>query len=187
VTAINLTNGGTGYTAAPAISFASGGGAGAVAAATISGGVVAAIAPVFGPNNTVNTINFDSANNRWLIGGSFTSYNGGSTLNRLARISASGAIDSSFNPNVNGTVLGIFVQPADGAVLFAGSFGTVGGATSRLLARVNGTTAVRDAALGVAFRSVGAVNKIMPLPGGNCWWRERFPTSETRRRAISRG
>lgn len=47
VTAISITNGGSGYTSAPTISFSGGGGTGAAATATITGGVVTAV--------TVNT------------------------------------------------------------------------------------------------------------------------------------
>jgi len=43
VTTVTVTNGGSGYTSAPAVSFSGGGGSGAVAVATVSGGQVTAV------------------------------------------------------------------------------------------------------------------------------------------------
>ncbi len=119
-----------------------------------------------GANSTVNAIAYDGANDRWLIGGSFTSYNGSATFNRLLRLNAAGALDTAFNPNVNSTVNSIFVQAADNAVVFGGSFGTVGGTGfTRLLGRVSAAGA-RDTAVMGNFRVPGSVSRILPLPGG---------------------
>ncbi|MBI5770412.1 MAG: immunoglobulin domain-containing protein [Verrucomicrobia bacterium] len=171
ITAITITAGGSGYTTLPTVAFSGGGGTGAVATATIStGGAVTAINLIgSGPSSTVNSLAYDSANTRWIVGGQFTSYNGGSTFNRLIRVSAAGGHDTAFNPNVNGTVLSAFVQ-SDGAVVFSGSFNTIGTAAaganfSRSLGRVTSAGARDTAILGV-FRAYGVVNSVQPLPGG---------------------
>jgi uncharacterized delta-60 repeat protein len=120
-----------------------------------------------GANLIVNSLAYDAAGNRWLVGGSFTSYNAQGTYNRLIRLSATGALDTTFNPNVNGNVLSLFVQPSDGAVVLGGTFTTVGGNTgfTRSLGRVS-SAGVRDAAVTGVFRSPGSINRILPLPGG---------------------
>ncbi|HEX8251141.1 MAG TPA: delta-60 repeat domain-containing protein [Pyrinomonadaceae bacterium] len=80
-----------------------------------------------------------------LIGGLFTSLapNGGATFarNRIARLSADGTIDATFNPNANNTVHSIAVQP-DGKILVSGYFTSLapnaGAAISRnYIARLN--------------------------------------------------
>ena len=53
-----------------------------------------------------------------------------------ARAQAPGSLDSAFDPNVNGRVLGLAVQP-DGKILIGGGFTTVGGVTRNHLARLN--------------------------------------------------
>jgi uncharacterized delta-60 repeat protein len=50
----------------------------------------------FGPNLNINTI-ANIGNNKFLIGGNFTSYNG-TNINKIARINYDGSIDTSFNP-----------------------------------------------------------------------------------------
>ena len=45
----------------------------------------------------------------------------------MARINPNGTLDTGFNPDVNGTVYSTAVL-ADGKVLLAGNFSTVGGA-----------------------------------------------------------
>jgi len=80
-----------------------------------------------------------------LLGGAFTTLapNGGAsfTRNHIARLNADGALDTAFNPNANGLVYAIAVQP-DGKILLGGLFTTLspnGGATvtRNRIARLN--------------------------------------------------
>ena len=65
------------------------------------------------------------ADGKILIGGAFIMLtpNGGSSISRnhLARLNADGTIDVAFNPNVNGFVRAIILQP-DGKILIGGGF-----------------------------------------------------------------
>ena len=66
---------------------------------------------------------------RSVIGGNFTSIQptGGAaqvTRNFVARLNADGTLDAAFNPNVNGVVYAVAVQP-NGQVVIGGSFTTV--------------------------------------------------------------
>lgn len=75
-----------------------------------------------------------------VIGGAFTHFNG-VARNRIARLTADGQLDPSFNPGsaVAGTrspaVLSLALQP-DGKILLAGSFTNVGGVLVNHLARL---------------------------------------------------
>ncbi len=64
-----------------------------------------------------------------VIGGSFTtvqSTGGGAQAprNYVARLNADGTLDSTFNPNANGTVFAVAIQP-NGQIIIGGSFTTV--------------------------------------------------------------
>src|SRR6187200_1525202 len=65
-----------------------------------------------------------------LIGGDFTTLapNGGTavTRNRIARLNPDGTLDTTFDPNANGTVRAIAVQ-TDGKIVAGGSFTSIGG------------------------------------------------------------
>lgn len=60
----------------------------------------------------------------------------GGAISGLARFNPNGAFDPTFYPSVNGTVTCLASQ-ADGRILAAGSFTTVGGITRNRLARLN--------------------------------------------------
>jgi uncharacterized delta-60 repeat protein len=82
-----------------------------------------------------------------LLGGAFTTLAGcATTCNYIARLNANGSVDSTFNPNANGNVTEIAVQP-DGKILIAGGFTTLaGGATTRnYIARLNANGSVDSA------------------------------------------
>ncbi len=128
-----------------------------------TGGIDTTFATGTGANGTVNSIAYDAAGSRWLIGGGFTTYNG-TSLNRIIRLSNLGALDPSFNPNSNGTVSTMFVQ-SNGAVVFGGAMSAVGNVHTRLLARVS-SGGVRDATINIALRAGGTVNRILPVAGG---------------------
>lgn len=78
------------------------------------------------------------ADHKVVVGGLF--YEGGGTIVKLARFNANGTLDATFEPNVaGGETLWItaLVAQADGKILVAGSFDTIGGAAVSNLARLN--------------------------------------------------
>lgn len=77
-----------------------------------------------------------------LVGGDFTSFMS-TTRNRIARITAAGAIDANFNPNSNGPVYGI-ASLLDGRVLLGGNFSQMSGISRSSIARVNAATGVAE-------------------------------------------
>ena len=78
---------------------------------------------------------------RIVIGGAFTTV-GGVTRNRIARLSANGALDTTYDPNASAAVLSLAVQ-RDGKIILGGSFtsfqpaGDSSATTRRYLARLN--------------------------------------------------
>ena len=76
-------------------------------------------------------------NDRILIGGLFTTVDG-TSRNRLARLTADGNLDLSFNPGSgpNNLVRAIAVQ-ADGKILIGGDFNLVNGTSRSFVARLN--------------------------------------------------
>jgi uncharacterized delta-60 repeat protein len=69
-----------------------------------------------------------------LVGGAFTSL-GGSARNYLGRLNYDGSLDPNFNPNPNGVVNGIALDP-DGRPVVVGAFSTIGGQARNGLARL---------------------------------------------------
>lgn len=89
-----------------------------------------------GLNSTVMQVEVDYEN-KVLVAGSFTSYNG-TTRNRIVRINNDGSIDNSFNigTGFNSTINSLAVQP-DGKVIVGGLFVTYNGLTANRLIRLN--------------------------------------------------
>jgi len=54
----------------------------------------------------------------------------------VARLNANGTLDTTFDPNANGSVYSVVVQ-GDGKILIGGNFFTVGGGTRNNVARLN--------------------------------------------------
>jgi uncharacterized delta-60 repeat protein len=81
-----------------------------------------------------------------LIGGVFTTFNG-SPRNNIARLTTTGALDTTFNPGTgtNNEIDAIAVQPSDGKVLIGGYFDSVNGVTHKGLARLNTNGSVDNA------------------------------------------
>ncbi len=73
------------------------------------------------------------ADGKILMGGNFTFLAGGATArNSIARLNADGSVDSTFDPNANGTVVALAVQ-LDGKILMGGVFTSLAnGATTRI-------------------------------------------------------
>ncbi len=68
-------------------------------------------------------------NGKILLGGSFTTLQPPGeivpvTRNRIARLNEDGSLDAEFDPNANGQVIGMAVQP-DGKILLGGNFNTL--------------------------------------------------------------
>ena len=111
-----------------------------------------------------------------LIGGEFTtlSPNGGGavTRNNIARLNPDGTLDTAFNPNANGFVFAIALQP-DGKILVGGNFNgpnSIGGQTRNRIARLDAVTGLADSFNPNANESVRSIavqadGKI--LAGGN--------------------
>ena len=95
-----------------------------------------------------------------VIGGNFTnlSPNGGAAVPRsnIARLYADGAVDPTFDPNVDGAVYCIVLQP-DGKILIGGGFSTVGGQVRHHIARLDANTGLVDSFDPDADRSVSAI------------------------------
>lgn len=133
-------------------------------------------------NGPVNAVAVES-NGAIVFGGTFTALqpNGAveaSARNRLARVDFSGALDTTFNPDANGTVEVIALR-ADGSLivggalstvrptgvmLLGGNFATIGGVASRNLALIND-----DGTVSTAFQPNpnGAVSALLSLPSGS--------------------
>jgi uncharacterized delta-60 repeat protein len=75
------------------------------------------------------------------IGGNFTKVNN-MTRNRIARLSALGAVDTGFDPGAGADDQVLTVAVHDGGVLIGGYFTTVGGAGRKGIARLNSSGAV---------------------------------------------
>ncbi|WP_158277299.1 hypothetical protein [Opitutus sp. ER46] len=133
-------------------------------------------------NGTVAAIGLQS-DRSILIAGYFTTVteNGSETeiaRNHLARFSETGALDSTYNPDIAGNVLNVFVRsdnsafiggPFDnlhpkGVVLVGGSFTTIGGLPTANLAQLNG-----DGSVNSTFQPApdGAVQALVTRPDGS--------------------
>ena len=89
-------------------------------------------------NGTVYSIAV-TPNGGILAGGDFTVIGEnvrGETRNHVAQLNAMTGKATLFNPNANGTVFAIALQP-DGKILAGGSFTTIGGQTRNYIARLN--------------------------------------------------
>jgi uncharacterized delta-60 repeat protein len=74
---------------------------------------------------------------RLVIGGAFTQVGSSTARNRIARLSAQGMADSSFNAGTNGDVNTVILQ-SDGKLLVAGKFTEVNGTARNRIARTDG-------------------------------------------------
>jgi uncharacterized delta-60 repeat protein len=92
-----------------------------------------------GPNYWANSEPFlcaaVQADGRIVLGGAFVVL-GGQGRTNLGRVTATGALDATFNPNPNGQVSTVAAQP-DGKILVGGSFTAIAGQNRSYLARLN--------------------------------------------------
>ncbi len=97
------------------------------------------------PNNIVYALAVQG-DGMIVLGGSFTTLqpNGAAVAtarNRIARVTAKGVLDTTFDPNANNDVYAAAMQ-ADGQILLGGAFTTVGGTARSHIARVKDTGAL---------------------------------------------
>lgn len=114
--------------------------------------------PVYYDFDRINAIAVQ-ADNKILVGGSFSSFSGAARQNIL-RLNADGSIDTSFTSpafttyNFRSEVFSIAVQP-DGKILLAGRFSTVGGIASPTVVRLNADGSV-DTSFNTPFIDQGS-------------------------------
>ncbi len=98
-----------------------------------------------------------------LIGGDFANV-GGQVRSRVARISANGAVDTSFLPGAGASaeVDKLALQP-DGKILIGGTFATYGGVARSCIARINSTGGL-DTTFTPGTTTLLSVNGIIVLP-----------------------
>jgi len=117
-----------------------------------------------GFNDDVMKIAFD-LDNKILIGGYFTSYDG-TTQNRITRLNLDGSIDTSFNTGsgFNQNVKTILVQP-DGKILVGGVFTSYNGVTQNRITRLN-PDGSRDTSFNIGSGFGSFVRDIILQPDG---------------------
>jgi uncharacterized delta-60 repeat protein len=105
-----------------------------------------------GANDTVSAV-LVQADQRILVGGDFTTI-GGCSNSYLARLSAEGIVDASFNPvgQTDGSIIRLVPQP-DGKVLVSGSFQRLLGQPRQRLARL-----LEDGSVDATFDAGGLFN-----------------------------
>ncbi len=108
-----------------------------------------------GTNSSVRAMASQS-DGKVLIGGEFTTYNG-TARNYIARLNASGSLDTSFSvgTGANGFVYAIALQP-DGKALIGGLFTTYNGTPRNYIARLNADGSL-DASFSVGTGANGGV------------------------------
>jgi uncharacterized delta-60 repeat protein len=102
--------------------------------------------------------------NRFYIVGNFTSYNGTTGINRLARLNPNGNIDTTFVPGTaaNSTV-NVVRQASGGKILIGGFFTSYNGTAIKSLARINGDGSL-DTSFVIGTGPSGGINTIAVLP-----------------------
>ena len=105
-----------------------------IALINANGALDSSFEPDSGASGAINSL-ASSPGGQFVIGGSFTSFNGVSR-HYIARVNADGSLDAAFNPAANGTVWAAAVL-ADGKVLIGGDFNSVNSQTRHYLARLN--------------------------------------------------
>lgn len=120
--------------------------------------------PGYGANGSVRTMALQP-DGHIIIGGSFT-YVNGVPCNRIARLTANGAVDDGFDPGngFNHDVLALAVQ-GDGRIVVGGDFGSCNGESGNRIARLN-PDGSRDDSFQVEDGVLDAVQVIVPMANG---------------------
>ncbi|HEX8548713.1 MAG TPA: T9SS type A sorting domain-containing protein, partial [Cytophagaceae bacterium] len=95
--------------------------------------------PGIGANNWINSIALES-DGKIIIAGSFTSYNG-TPRNNIAKLSADGSLDNTFDPGIgaNDEINDVKIQN-DGNIIIGGYFTSYGGIGRNRVARILNAT-----------------------------------------------
>jgi len=142
--------------------------------------------PGIGANSSVRSLALQP-DDKVLIGGRFTDYNG-TSRNRIAGLNADGSLDAGFNPGTgaNDWVNSLVLQP-DGKVLIGGQFFSYNGTPRKRIARLNA-----DGSLDVGFNpgtgaNNGGVESLALQPDGKVLIGGRFTDyNGTSRNRIAR-
>lgn len=134
VSFVILNNPGSGYTAGDVLTLVGGGNDATVQVDSLTAAGTGLV------NNSVFACAIDGSGNI-VIGGNFTGYNdsnGTTSINRIARILATGKLDTSFNPGTgaNGNVNALAID-GSGNIIIGGDFTSVNGVTHNRLARLD--------------------------------------------------
>jgi uncharacterized delta-60 repeat protein len=124
-----------------------------IARLTTTGALDTSFDPGSGANNEVSAIAIQPSDGKILVGGVFTT-NNNLAHNRLARLNTSGSVDGAFNPDIDGSVLAIVVQP-DNKILIGGTFTQVNGTSRNRIARLN-----KDGSLDTSFDPPGPPQEV---------------------------
>lgn len=126
-----------------------------IARINTDGTIDATFNPGTGANNDIQTISIQS-DGKIIIGGQFTTFNG-TTINRIARIDANGAIDPTFviGAGSDNIVYTSAIQ-SDGKIIIGGSFTNVNGVARTRVARIN-----TDGSTDVTFTTGSGANNIV--------------------------
>jgi uncharacterized delta-60 repeat protein len=145
VNAVSISTNGTIYIGGE-FGFVDGLGRGGIARLTPGGVVDPTFAPAGGANGVVSALMLQS-NDRILVAGLFTAVNG-KVFNHIARLNASGDLDTTFNPgaaadNPVNALAETFVG-SDRRLLIGGSFSVFNGVSRRSIARIRDDGSVDD-------------------------------------------
>ena len=124
---------------------------GRIARLNVDGSLDATFATGAGANGPIHAVALDSSGNI-LIGGEFTTVDG-VARNRIARLTTSGALDTTFNPGTgfNSTV---YALTLNGSSIYAGGdFTTYNGATRNRIAALGSTGTVSSSTFGGGMNS----------------------------------
>ncbi len=120
--------------------------------------------PGYGANGSVRTLALQP-DGSILIGGTFT-YVNGVPCNRIARLTANGAVDDGFDTGsgFNHDVLALAIQ-GDGRILVGGDFGSCNGESGNRIARLN-PDGSRDQSFHLEEGVLDAIQTIVPMANG---------------------
>lgn len=121
--------------------------------------------PGLGFNNTVYDID-RQADGKYIVSGNFTSFNGDTTIRRIVRLTATGAVDPLFNSGAgfNNIVTRTAIQ-ANGKIVAVGFFTNYNGTARNRIVRINSDGSL-DATLNVGTGFNSNVNDVTLQPDG---------------------
>ena len=138
---------------------------GRVARLNMDGTVDPTFNPGTGPDSICYAVALDAAGNVY-VGGGFLNVNG-TPRAYIAKLTSTGALDTTFNPGTGFNNIVRAIAPPNGAAgpVVGGSFSFYNGVAANRIARLDATTGARDAAFTASFNST--VRAITLTPGGS--------------------